>query len=1116
MVASTSGTGREGSEVPGGLPAAGVITLLFTDLVGSTELLERLGEETAEQLRRAHFGLLREVVSRAGGHEVKNLGDGLMIAFASAVRALECAVAIQRSVAEQNRRQPERALRVRIGVHAGEAVRDDDDFFGTAVVMSKRLCDRARGGQILTSEIVVGLVGPRSGLPLRPVGRLRLKGLAQPVPAVAIEWDTEGPHPAVGERGFRPPPQWTKRPTIVGRSLELTRLEDELVRVGRDGLACVLILGEAGVGKTRLAGELGARQGEDVMTLSARAYPLGATTSLGLWVEALDGPLRGLDPQDVRRLCGAHLDDLAALLPTVAALRGKVGEREAATMQLFHGIAELLEGLSETRPLVVLLDDMHLADDSSWEALNYLARKLATQPILIVLVARPGELAERRVGNQVVLALEQDHLLSRLRVGPLSREKTGALAQSALGGREVGEALLDWLMERSRGNPLFALSLVQALVDEQADLDSPQLRSVPERLSERVELSLRELDEAARSTLEILAVVGFRVVISDLQQLTGRSLEVLAPILELLARRQLVAEEERGHELIYEVAHPLIQEVVYRSIGGARRRQLHRQVGRVLLATDRPGSAAPHFVRSADIGDREAISALCDAVRQAEQRNSYREVFTILEGLIEILPAGDERWLDVAEAMSRQAEWVVDHRADVQSVIGVRAMREIDDVLDRFPDRSRRADTKLRLASFLAWGTGELDDAERVGRQALQLFNEAGDTSKALLARHELAWIAGLRGDLAAMEAEARQLCHDAETHQDRFACMMALGALGHAAAFGARFGVAEEAFSRGLAMARQDGKRYRAAITALTLAVTRSLEGRADDALALLEEARSMHPTRSASLLPEYETFLYWAVGDFRLALTRAQEAVAQNPAGMRKGGAIGIVFAALSALEIGDLAEARRYAENARTAYGDRSWLYWGDCCSYAEAMQSWRECRSRDVVVTMGQLASKLLSWQAWGFAAFVLLDLCEMAVELGELGIAEKAACDLEQAACHVDRDLYRGLSALGAARVAQTCGRTRSAVEAASRAVQLLSKTGCRGFLARALALQGESLWYSDRPRAGAVLREAAGVLAECGAEWRRQKVLELLSGSGHQIERSERATRLSPDEGTGC
>ena len=187
--------------------ATGTVTLLFTDQVGSTETLQRLGDEEGERLRRAHFALLREAAGMHGGEEVKNLGDGLMVAFVSAVDAVACAITIQQAV-HRARAGGEFAFAVRVGLNVGEPIRDEGDYFGTPVVIAKRLCDAGAPGQILASELVRALVGTRGGFTYRALEAVTLKGVIEPVPACEVSWEpsTEQrvPFPAVaGERGPR-------------------------------------------------------------------------------------------------------------------------------------------------------------------------------------------------------------------------------------------------------------------------------------------------------------------------------------------------------------------------------------------------------------------------------------------------------------------------------------------------------------------------------------------------------------------------------------------------------------------------------------------------------------------------------------------------------------------------------------------------------------------------------------------------------------------------------------------------------------------------------------------------------------------------------------------------
>lgn len=215
-------------------PSPGVIALLFTDLVGSTRLLERLGDDAAEELRRVHFALLREAVAKSSGQEVKSLGDGIMVAFASPVDAVGCAVAMQAAVRNHNEQGGGHPLEIRIGLHAGDPHREAGDFHGTAVVVASRLCDAATGGQILASELLAELVGSRGGFSFRPGVRLSLKGLDRPVATVTVDWNAGEPSEAsipVAPPARRPsPPPRPRGPELVGREGVLAELGAELDR----------------------------------------------------------------------------------------------------------------------------------------------------------------------------------------------------------------------------------------------------------------------------------------------------------------------------------------------------------------------------------------------------------------------------------------------------------------------------------------------------------------------------------------------------------------------------------------------------------------------------------------------------------------------------------------------------------------------------------------------------------------------------------------------------------------------------------------------------------------------------------------------------------------------
>lgn len=169
----------------------GTATILVTDLVGSTAMFDRLGDERAERLLRAHLGELRDLVRSFGGVEVKSTGDGIMAAFPAAWLATECAVAMQRALHLRNDRvagSDDEPLHVRIGLHSGDTTADRHDYYGIAVAVAARLCDKASPDQILVSGVTRGLVGSRGGHAFTDAGVPSLKGIDEPVQAWALEW----------------------------------------------------------------------------------------------------------------------------------------------------------------------------------------------------------------------------------------------------------------------------------------------------------------------------------------------------------------------------------------------------------------------------------------------------------------------------------------------------------------------------------------------------------------------------------------------------------------------------------------------------------------------------------------------------------------------------------------------------------------------------------------------------------------------------------------------------------------------------------------------------------------------------------------------------------------
>jgi class 3 adenylate cyclase len=383
------------------------VTILITDLVGSTELESRVGPVVAEELRQEHFGLLRDAVGDAGGREVKNTGDGLMVAFDSAAAAVSCAILIQQHVERRNRSAVE-PLPIKAGVSAGDASIGEDDIFGMPVIEAARLCERCSAGQILANELVAHLAAGR-GHAFVSLGALELKGLPEPLSAVEVAWEP------VLAAGIALPQRLRELPATayVGRVAERGRLTELWADAREGSLRLALIGGEAGVGKTRLGTHL-----------AHEVHGTGATVLYGRCDEELGVPyqpwaqgLGHLVKEAAKRVLDAHVarfgGDLARLVP---ALRDRVPDLpssratdpETERYLLYAAVAGLLEGTGEREPLLVILDDLHWADQPTLSLLRHVVTAGVSMRVLVVGAYRDSELS-------------QDHPLARL-LADLHRE----------------------------------------------------------------------------------------------------------------------------------------------------------------------------------------------------------------------------------------------------------------------------------------------------------------------------------------------------------------------------------------------------------------------------------------------------------------------------------------------------------------------------------------------------------------------------------------------------------------------------------------------------------------------------------------------------------------------
>jgi DNA-binding NarL/FixJ family response regulator/class 3 adenylate cyclase len=234
------------------------VTILFTDLVGSTALFDRHGDDAGDTMRRGHFATLRRAVTEHGGREIKSTGDGLMVAFTSASAAVRCAADMQRATAEAGN-----GLELRIGLDAGEPVAEGGDLYGTVVIIASRLCNAAPAGGILATQVVRHIAGPRVAELMHPAGALRLHGIAETVPVAEVRWREQAP-PA----GPEADPESAPRKQISVVIADDQRLLRTGFRVILDAEADLTVIGEAEDGRSAV--DIVRRRRPDVALMDIR------------------------------------------------------------------------------------------------------------------------------------------------------------------------------------------------------------------------------------------------------------------------------------------------------------------------------------------------------------------------------------------------------------------------------------------------------------------------------------------------------------------------------------------------------------------------------------------------------------------------------------------------------------------------------------------------------------------------------------------------------------------------------------------------------------------------------------------------------------------------------
>jgi DNA-binding CsgD family transcriptional regulator len=902
------------------------------------------------------------------------------------------------------------------------------------------------------------------------------------------------------------------RRLVPGRVPELCALQAERRRSALGELRVALVLGEAGVGKTLLAAEVLPRRGEWATGLIARNSALRDIPPFGPWAAALGLHDDGRGIGGTCRACGSGLGGLPRL-----ARRGEIAHDASSCAQaLRHHLVEWMPGLlakaSAERPIVVLLDDAHQGHDAMWEMLLRLAWESPDCRLFVLATARPAELASHRTATEVLQVLEQEALISRLVLAPLSRADVGKLAADTLGPDHVPETLVDWLMAQAQGNPRLVVGLLEAVADNGADLRAPALNRVPDRLARWVRTEVARHDPPTVALIELIAVAGDLVALGDLVQITGRPIEDVALTLERLVHCGAVTEQQTGTTLSYQLTRRLTREVVYAGIGGIRRRLMHRHWAATLRAGGRTEAAALHYVRAAQAGDSEAIDALIEMAAQGVARGLFSQAWRTVSRLQGLLPISDDRWLGVFDALFQQSNWGIVDRTE-HHVVEIAAVRRMRQLLAGIADLQRQVDVRLWLAGLFACGAGDLDAGERECRQALALCRRGGRERAGRTAAVELAKIRGWYGDLCGEELAARQQLGEAQRVGDQRATAEALAALGHTLGWQGRFDAAEEVLLRSVELGTAAGRLSWAGQSLALLASLDACRGHLVSARTRWAQAAALRPHHDP-MLSGCGAFIELVAGDLPMVTAHAQLCEGHDPAAgsclpaagsclpaagsclPAAGQCLPVRLAgrmAMAAAELGQLAEAREdldaMTRSDSKTLGVLEPLYW-----WASGVVARAEGRLAAAAAALQRTVDCYAAMNAWALRGFVLADLAEVSVAAGDCRAATQAAESGHNTARRTGAPLHQALSLLATAWALIGQGHCDQAAGVALRAVEGFR---CRGYAllaARSQVAYATAVGGSDRTAAKDVLREAIRAFDTCGAVVRRDEARTLLHG----------------------
>ena len=562
-----------------------LLTILFTDVEGSTALRSARGDVEAQEILRACDELIRQHVQAHGGQPIKSLGDGLMVSFDSPRRALACALEVQAALSERAHRQPRDEVRVRLGLHTGDVAEEAGDLFGQAVNAAARIAARARGGEVLVSEVVRQLCSGVPDTDFEDRGRQALKGfpdrwrLYRVISTLAPRTNLAG--------GERTP--------FVGRTVERAQLRSLMERAlgGQGNL--VMIGGEPGVGKSRLCQEVteeGRRLG--LRVLVGHCYQREGDLPYMPWVEMIETAIADTAPSALLDSMGDSAPEMARLVPQLRRLFPEMPPPielppDQQRRFTFTSITDYVTRMARLHPRLYVLEDLHWADDLTLLLLDHLAQRLATTPVLMIGTYRDLPVEVSPILEQTLAGLVSQRRARVLGLRRHAQPEVDALLRG-LSGQSPPPEVVTAIHSETEGNAFFVEEVFRHLTETGRLLDDrghfrADLRieefDVPENVRLVIGQRLDRLSDPTRRMLTLAAVVGRRFDFELLEASGDLEEEVLLDVLDEAGRARVILPDPLSAGA-YSFSHELVRQALLARLAPVRRQRLHLRIADTL------------------------------------------------------------------------------------------------------------------------------------------------------------------------------------------------------------------------------------------------------------------------------------------------------------------------------------------------------------------------------------------------------------------------------------------------------------------------------------------------------------------------------------------------------